>query len=96
MKEDRGPTPPLDREDGAYLAARRASLLVNDHMLNAAFDIDEQFGPGFARQNPALLAACVQAATLSFAACLLADKIDGLHESLRSDHPLQNRPLDDG
>jgi hypothetical protein len=31
----------------------------------------------------------MQTAALNFAACLLADTIDGLHESLRSDHPLQ-------
>jgi hypothetical protein len=92
----RGPTPPLKREEATYLAARQASMLAHDYMLNARFDVDEIFGANYAEVHPELVGACVQAAALNFAACLLADKIDGLHESLRSDHPLQNRPSDDG
>jgi hypothetical protein len=49
-----GPTPPLGSDDGAYLAARRASMLVSDHLLNAAFDIDGQFGAGYAKAHPEL------------------------------------------
>jgi hypothetical protein len=89
MKEDRGPSPPLGREESTYLLARQASMLAHDFAMNAQFDLDGIFGAGFAKRHPEVIGAYMQTAALNFTAGLLADKIEDLHESLRSDHPLQ-------
>lgn len=47
---------------------RRAMMTAHDYMTHAETDIDAHFGAGFARQNPALIAAYMQAAALDFAA----------------------------
>jgi hypothetical protein len=57
-------------------------MLVSDHLLNAAFDIDGQFGAGHARANPGLLGACVVAAAVNFVGLLLADELSGRRASL--------------
>jgi hypothetical protein len=59
-------------------------MLAHDYMLNAAYDIDGQFGAGYAKTHPELVGAYVQAAALNFAACLLADKLSELREFRRS------------
>ena len=60
--KDSGPTPPLKRGEATCLAARQASMLARDYMLNARSDVDEIFGAGYAEAHPELVGACVQAA----------------------------------
>jgi len=78
MKEDRGPISPPGPEESTYLLARRAAMWANDHMLNAGYDIDGQFGEGYARQHPELVGAYMRVAASNFAACFLADKLSEL------------------
>jgi hypothetical protein len=93
--KDSGPTSPLKPEDDAYLPARQASMIVADFLINGRFDLDGQFGKGFAKQHPELFGSYLRAAAAIFAGFLVADKIDGLRESLRSDHPLQGETFAD-
>lgn len=58
---------------------RQAMDTAHDYMLHAEHDIDEHFGAGFARQNPALMAAYMQTAATDFAATF---GLQGVSESV--------------
>jgi hypothetical protein len=45
---------------------RQASMTVHDYVTAIIGTIDEHFGKGYAKQNPALVAALVQATTADF------------------------------
>jgi len=42
------------------------SIAMKRHLHNAKKDIDEEFGEGYARENPTLVAAYIQSASLDF------------------------------
>ena len=45
---------------------RQAPMTIADYMRDAVKFIDEQFGEGFAKQNPALVSAFIQASALDY------------------------------
>ena len=53
-------------------------MTAHDFMLNAGYDIDGQFGEGYARQHPELVGAYMRVAASNFAACILTDKLSEL------------------
>ena len=55
---------------------RQASLTAEEYMRAAVSSIDEQFGNGFAKANPVLVAAFMNAAALDGAAMVQA-KVNG-------------------
>lgn len=46
---------------------KQAQMTAKDAMTNAVHDIDERFGKNYAKKNPALVAAHMNASTLDFA-----------------------------
>jgi hypothetical protein len=58
--------------DGTHVSAgvdtlmRRAPMTIADYMRDAVRFIDEQFGEGYAKQNPTLVAAFIQASAQDF------------------------------
>jgi hypothetical protein len=68
------------------LLFQQAPRTAHEYMQHGVRDIDATFGEGYAEAHPELLAAYMQTAALDYGAELIASKIDGLRDSLRSDH----------
>jgi len=64
----------------------QASMTASTYMSSAVREIDETFGSGFAKANPSLVAAFMQAASADFAAAsngkILGSAIDGISDAL--------------
>jgi hypothetical protein len=63
---------------------RQAMMTAHDYMLRARCDIDEIFGPGFARDNPALVGAYMQTAARDYASGMLDNGIDHLVSAIET------------
>lgn len=65
----------------------QAMMTAHDYMAHAVHDIDEIFGPGYAKAHPELVAAYMQTAAIDFAATFglqgIAESIDRLADSRR-------------
>lgn len=53
----------------------QASVTASNYMRQAVASIDEQFGDGYAKAHPELVAAVVQAASRDFLAVVLHDHV---------------------
>lgn len=53
-------------------AVTQAGVTIKQYLHQAVEHIDEIFGEGYAKKNPALLAACVQAQAADFNSALVA------------------------
>jgi hypothetical protein len=79
--------------------ARHAKDSAHDYLMAGVADIDKKFGEGFAKDNPQLLAAYVNAASREFMAGWLGHKMDGNLETGATDrekfrlHALRSAPL---
>ena len=83
---------------------KQAGMTAHDWMLEAARFVEDRFANYPPEARATLIAAYTKAAAgdeiamslrgLAEAAEPLADAIDGLRDSLRSDHPLQGETLD--
>ncbi len=89
---------------------RQAPGTVAEYLEQAVGIIDRQFGKGYAASNPALVGAFLQAASMDFAASIIAQQIrEGMEhagsavaaalgsvaENVRSDHPLMAGTVDE-
>jgi hypothetical protein len=61
---------------------RRAWLTASDYMRFGVQEIDAQFGPGYAKAHPELLAAFMRTAAADFGASIIAKEIGGAIDSL--------------
>ncbi len=65
---------------------RQASMTADTYMSSAVREIDETFGKGFAKSNPTLVAAYMQAASADFAAAsngkIFASALDRIADAL--------------
>ena len=72
----------------------QASMTADTYMSSAVREIDAAFGPGYAKANPALVAAFMQAATADFVAASnakvygsaldrVADSLEGIAQAIR-------------
>ncbi len=65
---------------------RQASMTADTYMSSAVREIDETFGTGFAKANPTLVAAFMQAASTDFAAAsngkILGSALDRIADAL--------------
>lgn len=55
---------------------RQAGMTAEEYMRMGITAIDAEFGPGFAKKNPALLAAFMTTAAKDFEAMWLGERID--------------------
>lgn len=60
----------------------QASMTAHDYMLRAERDIDAQFGEGFAKKNPILVAGYMKTCALDYGSGLLAKAIGSGLESI--------------
>jgi hypothetical protein len=68
----------------AQTLMRQASMTADTYLREVVKSIDEQFGAGFAKANPAVVAAMLQACTGDFAACMVSNSLDRLGEAIHS------------
>jgi hypothetical protein len=65
-------------------AFRQTKPTVSQYTMNAIDILDEEFGDGYAKKNPNLVAALVKAQTLDFNNCMMTAANYEIAESLRS------------
>jgi hypothetical protein len=85
-KENRMSDPVVMLPTAEQVMFQQVPITVCAYMAHGVRDIDATFGEGFAEAHPVLLAAYMQTAALDYGAELIARRIDGLRDSLRSDH----------
>ena len=84
--------------------ARHAKDAAHDYLIAGVSAIDEKFGTGFAKKNPQLLAAYVEAASREFQTGFLGQKIEELSKAVLNNgaisamdavrlHALRSAPL---
>lgn len=56
--------------------------------------LDSTYGKGFVEKNPQLVGHLVIAAAIEEVGLQIASKIEGLNDSLRTDHPLMGETLE--
>ena len=56
--------------------------------------LDSTYGKGFAERNPQLVGHLVIAAAIEEVGSQISSKIEGLHDSLRTDHPLMGETFE--
>ncbi|KPV95155.1 hypothetical protein AN214_02807 [Pseudoalteromonas sp. P1-9] len=65
---------------------KQGSIAASEYMSDAIIEIDKQFGDGFAKKNPALVAAFMQAAIsdcgTNVQAKVIGEAIEGLSDAL--------------
>lgn len=61
---------------------RQASKMTSEHMRNAARDIDEQFGPGFAVRHPTVLTAFMHAAATNLQTAMIKAAAQDIRDGL--------------
>jgi hypothetical protein len=66
---------------------RQASGTTRDHLIDAIEAIDEHLGKGYARKNPALIAAFMQAAATDYAATIIAQQVRAGLETVADSMP---------
>jgi hypothetical protein len=67
---------------------------VTDYHKEICQHLDSTYGKGFAEKNPQLVGHLVMAAAIDEAGLQIASKIEGLNDSLRTDHPLMAETFD--
>lgn len=63
---------------------RQASMTANEHMIHCVRYIDEKFGEGYAKGQPELLAAMIQASAQDYHTSCLTSVMQGLDSSMLS------------
>ena len=63
---------------------RQAPATADLYLRQVVTSIDDVFGDGYAKANPALVAAMVQACTVDFGAVMLSNSVDRLSDAIHT------------
>lgn len=68
----------------AHTLMNQAADTAGTYLAKVVRELDEQFGSGYAKSNPVVVAAMLQACTADFAACMLSNSIDRLADAVHT------------
>ncbi len=63
---------------------RQASMTADTYLREVVKSIDERFGDGFAKSNPVLMSAMLQACSADFAATMLSNSLDRVADAIHT------------
>lgn len=63
---------------------RQAPQTAEGYLKQVVLSIDERFGDGYAKANPVVVAAMLQACTADFAACMVSNSLDRVADAIHS------------
>ena len=71
-------------EDGHATLMRQARMIANEYLRFAVHDIDDELGPGYAKNHPELIAAFMETAAIELSAAVIARAVDRVTDRRKS------------